>query len=161
MTTNKPKKTTKYHAHTTHGGGHRKKRRGAGSRGGRGNAGSGKRSKVKKQITPKLGKHGFTPRNKKTTIKTINLGQLETRLQNKTIEVKDEVVNLTALKYHKLLSTGNFTQKVKIKVAQFSSQTEAKVQEAGGSLISGKQETTKPKETKKEQPDVTEEEKSE
>ena len=48
MVVQRKKKVGKYRSHTTHGGGHRKKRRGAGSRGGRGNAGSGKRAGHKK-----------------------------------------------------------------------------------------------------------------
>ena len=44
MVVRKAKKVGKYRAKTTHGGGHRKKRTGAGSRGGRGLAGSGKRA---------------------------------------------------------------------------------------------------------------------
>jgi len=152
MTTNKRKKVVKYRAHTTHGGGHRKKRRGAGNRGGRGNAGSGKRGKAKKQSCPRLGKHGFIPRNKKSKINSINLGQLNTLLENKKLEVKDNLVDLSALKYHKLLSAGEFTQKIKIKISQFSKKTAEKVQTAGGEIIST---------TKKEKINSTPKEKSE
>ena len=42
MVVYKRKKVTKYRGSVTHGGGSRKKRRGAGSIGGRGNAGTGK-----------------------------------------------------------------------------------------------------------------------
>src|SRR3989338_1771827 len=61
MVVYKRKKVTKYRGSVTHGGGSRKKRRGAGSRGGRGNAGSGKRAGHKSQFTV-LGSRGFLPR---------------------------------------------------------------------------------------------------
>ena len=44
MSVNKTKKVGKYRGSKTHGGGHMKKRRGAGNRGGRGMAGTGKRA---------------------------------------------------------------------------------------------------------------------
>jgi len=65
MTTHKRKKVVKYRGSHTHGGGAKKKRRGAGNRGGRGLAGSGKRAHHKKQLIFKLfgkdyfGKKGF------------------------------------------------------------------------------------------------------
>ena len=68
MTTNKRKKVVKYRGSHTHGGGAKKKRRGAGHRGGRGMAGSGKRADQKKPTILKLygnsyfGKKGFSPK---------------------------------------------------------------------------------------------------
>ncbi len=71
----KRKKVTKYRGSKTHGGGSMKKRRGAGSRGGRGRAGSGKKGDVKKPSYwheyPYSGKKGFVSRKEKP--KTINL----------------------------------------------------------------------------------------
>ena len=54
MTATKRKKNTRMRAHTTHGWGSMKKRRGAGNRGGRGMAGTGKRAAQKKQTILKL-----------------------------------------------------------------------------------------------------------
>lgn len=149
MTANKRKKVTKYRAHTTHGGGHRKKRRGAGNRGGRGNAGSGKKSKVKKPSSPKLGAHGFVPRGStsKRKIKIINLDQLQDLIQKKKITEKEGVIDLTTLGCQKLLGTGKTNLKLNIKVKQFSKQTEEKIKAAGGSIISGE----KTKEVKSEE----------
>ena len=64
MTTHRRKKVKKYRGSKTHGGGSMKKRRGAGNRGGRGNAGSGKRGDAKKgryvgKIKHYFGKRGF------------------------------------------------------------------------------------------------------
>ncbi len=143
MVVNKRKKFTKYRAHTTHGGGHRKKRRGAGNRGGRGRAGSGKRGKAKKQSYEKLGKHGFTPRGsisrrKTKKNKTLNLNQLQALIQNKKITEKDGLLDLTALGYQKLLGSGKTNLKLKIKVNQFSKQAQEKIKAAGGAIISEK-----------------------
>ncbi|MFW6153497.1 MAG: uL15m family ribosomal protein, partial [Halobacteriota archaeon] len=59
----------------THGGGSSKKRRGAGHRGGRGNAG---RSKHEMHGQPPLGKHGFTrPEAVVDDVATVNVGRLD------------------------------------------------------------------------------------
>ena len=68
MVINKSKKKLKYRGSKTHGCGSMKKRRGAGHRGGRGAAGSGKRGDAKKPSIwggTYFGKHGFHSRFKK------------------------------------------------------------------------------------------------
>ena len=87
MVVHKKKKVTKYRAHTTHGGGHRKKRRGAGSRGGRGNAGSGKRAGQKKAgIKDRtLGNKGFSSKSTKNE-RIINVGYFTLEKVNKLLE---------------------------------------------------------------------------
>jgi large subunit ribosomal protein L15 len=61
--TNKRSKQSRNRGSHTHGGGSMKKRRGAGSRGGKGKAGSGKRGDAKKPMYWKdknyFGKKGF------------------------------------------------------------------------------------------------------
>jgi large subunit ribosomal protein L15 len=153
MTTNKRRKVTKYRAHTTHGGGHRKKRRGAGNRGGRGRAGSGKRGKARKPSFSKLGKHGFTPRGsisrrKSKENKTINLDKLQVLVQNKKITEKEGVIDLTSMGFQKLLGTGKINLKIQVKVAQCSKRAEEKLKAAGGSIISEKKTKTEVKEVK-------------
>ncbi len=128
MTINKRKKVVKYRGTTYHGAGHRKKRRGAGSRGGRGRAGSGKRGKAKKQSWEPLGKKGFSGRNSK--LKTINVSALSNLAAGK------EEIDLTALKYDKLLGTGNIKTKLNVKVNKFSKKAEEKIKAAGGSIVS-------------------------
>jgi len=152
MTTNKCKKVTKYRAHTTHGGGHRKKRRGAGNRGGRGNAGSGKRGKAKKPSSEKLGKRGFVPRRTTKKIKVVNVASLNKLIVNKKIEKKDDsyFIDLTSFGYQKLLGTGKTNLKLQIKVNQFSKQAEEKIKTAGGTI-------TPPKTVQKEEPKKSEE----
>ena len=87
MVVHKRKKVTKYRSHTTHGGGHRKKRRGAGSRGGRGNAGTGKRAGQKKagMKDRKLGKKGFSSKLT-SNVKAINVGHFTLEKVNKLLE---------------------------------------------------------------------------
>ncbi len=129
MVVNKRKKVTKYRAHTTHGGGHRKKRRGAGSRGGRGRAGTGKRASQKKAgMAPQLGKAGFSSPHKK--IKKINVGDLA------KLAVENGELNLRKLGYGKLLGSGKINLKLTINVDSYSSRAEEKIKAAGGEIIS-------------------------
>ena len=87
MVVNKRKKVTRYRAHTTHGGGHRKKRRGAGNRGGKGNAGTGKRGKAKKPSYEPLGKKGFLPPGQQKDYKpVINLSSISNLIEKKQIK---------------------------------------------------------------------------
>ena len=142
MTINKRKKVTKYRGHVTHGGGHRKKRRGAGSRGGRGNAGTGKRASHKKAgISRKLGGYGFTSK-KISPGRAINVGYFTAvkveKLVNAGKAVKEGeiyVINLKKLRYGKLLSTGNTKLKLKIIVASCSAGAEEKIKAAGGEVV--------------------------
>ena len=141
MVVHKRKKVTKYRAHTTHGGGHRKKRRGAGNRGGRGRAGSGKKGKAKKPSFGKLGGYGFLPKGTRKKIKIINISDLDKLIQKKKM-VTSQPVDLSSLGYQKLLSAGKTNLKLKIKVNQFSRQAEEKVKAAGGSIVSEKKNKT-------------------
>src|SRR3989344_760533 len=78
MTVNKRKKSSRFRAHTTHGKGSMKKRRGAGNRGGRGRAGSGKRADQKKPSYWKedTGKYGFHSIHHKH-LEVVNIRDLE------------------------------------------------------------------------------------
>nr|AJS12303.1 50S ribosomal protein L15P [uncultured archaeon] len=125
----------------THGGGARKKRRGAGSRGGRGNAGTGKRAGHHK-FWGSLGSRGFIPRRSSGKTDVINVGDLTAeRLTHwvsegkATKEGNTYIVDLTSLGYGKLLSTGNFAVKAKITIAQCSPAAAEKVKAAGGEVV--------------------------
>src|SRR3989338_4961919 len=77
MVVHRRKKVTKYRGSVTHGGGSRKKRRGAGSRGGRGNAGTGKRAGQKKAgMRYHLGRHGFVRHPLAEQYEVLNVGDL-------------------------------------------------------------------------------------
>lgn len=141
MVTNKRKKVQKYRGHTTHGGGHRKKRRGFGSRGGKGNAGTGKRAGHHKQGVT-LGRSGFIPRRTKADTKAVNLGYFTFKKLEKLANVgkiKKEgnvyTIDLNTIGFTKLLSTGNLGGKVNFENCQFSVKTEEKVKALGGGIV--------------------------
>ena len=142
MTINKDKKKVKYRGSKTHGCGSMKKRRGAGNRGGRGAAGSGKRGDAKKPTIwggKYFGKFGFHGRSPK--VKTINLKEIETKIPiwlKKGLIKEDKGVfkiDLTELGYDKLLSVGTLTKKMSIKISNFSANAVEKVKQAGGEVI--------------------------
>jgi len=146
MTTYKIRKNRKMRGSKTHGWGAMKKHRGAGSRGGRGMAGTGKRGDAKKpsiwKDTKYFGKHGFT-RPKKVTIKinAINLKTIEQNIESwlskKLIEKKNDsyVIDLKKLGFNKLLSTGKITKKFDIKCEYASKKAIDKIKKSGGNIV--------------------------
>lgn len=139
MTTSRRRKSTRQRGCKTHGYGSKKKHRGAGNRGGRGMAGSGKRADHKKQLiikkygTEYFGKHGFTSRRKK--LKPINISSLENIPLSKEEEGKF-TLDLNKIGYNKLLSAGKPTKKYKILVKYFSKKAKEKIEKAGGEIVS-------------------------
>ena len=132
------KKVNKYRGSQTHGSGAKKKRRGAGNRGGRGMAGSGKRADQKKPTILKLygssyfGKHGFKrPQKVKKKIKAINLNDLEKLIIKNNLK---ENINLKELGYDKLLSTGNLSKKYNINCSSCSKKAKEKIEKLGGTV---------------------------
>ena len=152
MVVRKAKKVTKYRAKTTHGGGHRKKRRGAGSRGGRGRAGTGKRAGHKKAgITVTLGRKGFRPRRMNVKSKTVNVGYFTTDRLNKLVALGQATqegdvysVDLGKLGYTKLLGTGTTPLKLKLSINSFTPKAQEKITAAGGAIgtVDKKEETS-------------------
>ncbi len=143
MVVNKRKKVTKYRGHVTHGGGHRKKRRGAGSRGGRGNAGSGKRAgqKVAGLKGFKLGNKGFSSKvsNQDTPINVsfFTIARVNKLVLSGKIVKEGELfsIDLGKLGYNKLLGTGKTSLKLKIAVEKFSPSAEEKIKSVGGEIV--------------------------
>jgi len=139
----KKKKVIKYRGSKTHGCGSMKKRRGAGNRGGRGNAGTGKRGDCKKPViwknTKYFGVHGF--KNSKNTHESVNLCYLEnsadTLFSKGMIKKEGEyyIVDLDSLGYSKLLSKGVITKKFKIKCDSATAKAMEKVKNLGGTVI--------------------------
>ena len=130
MTVKKGKKSNKLRGSRYHGYG-TKKHRGAGNRGGRGMAGSGKRADHKKQTIFKLfgtsyfGKHGFKrPTRKIKVVNAINIMDLP----------KQTTLNLTELGFNKLLGKGTPTMKHEIIVAAYSKKAKEKIEKAGGKI---------------------------
>ncbi len=144
MVSNKRSKNTRLRGSHTHGYGGKKKHRGAGSRGGRGMAGTGKRADTNKPSisanTKYFGVHGFTPVNRKL-VQTINLNTLQSRIEGlvaqKVAEKKGDtyVVDLTKTAYGKLLGSGSITIPVTVTVNTASARAIEKVQAAKGSVV--------------------------
>ena len=149
MTTHRRKKVVRQRGYKTHGWGSMKKHRGAGNRGGRGMAGTGKRAGHKVQQMWKkygeryLGRKGFKIQYKKNIEKGINLNIIERKLSSlieKGFAKKegDKVfVDLDRLGYNKLLGTGDVNTKMQVKVKSFSKRAKEKLEKAGGELVSG------------------------
>jgi len=131
MVVNRRKKFSRQRASFTHGWGSKKKHRGAGNRGGRGMAGTGKRGDAMKPLhwkDPKyFGKHGFKKKGVMEKIKFINLdaiGKFE----------KEGVVDLSKLDYNKLLGKG-VGGKFKVIVKYASKNAVEKMKKVGGSVL--------------------------
>ncbi|MDA1196535.1 MAG: uL15 family ribosomal protein [Nanoarchaeota archaeon] len=131
MVVRKRTKFSRQRASFTHGWGSKKKHRGAGSRGGKGMAGTGKRADQRKPSIWKdkkyFGKYGFTSLSKK--IKTINVKELLSLIGSDS-----EEINLRERGYGKLIGKGNITKKVMVSVNQASAVAIKKVEAAGGKV---------------------------
>jgi len=129
MTTRFRKKVRKYRGLTYHGGGAKKKRRGKGSRGGRGFAGMHKHkfSLVTTKMPEWYGKKGFYSHIKKD--RTINI--------NEAVKLAEgNEINLAKLGYSKLLSKGRPDKAYTIKVGSYSSKAKEKIESSGGKIVS-------------------------
>jgi large subunit ribosomal protein L15 len=115
----------------THGRG-KKGGRGAGLRGGRGNAGLLKHRYMYmvKNMPDHFGRHGFKrPPSIVKKNKTINVGQLEETFPGK----KD--IDLEKEGFDKLLGSGSLNTKIKIKVNSASEIAIGKIKDKGGEVI--------------------------
>lgn len=130
----KRKKVIKMRGSKTHGYGSKKKHRGAGSRGGRGYAGSKKHKKtwIKKYEPGHIGKRGFKSlrqRGLKKAIRAVNVGDLE-----KLAEGKKEI-DLSKQGYDKVIGSGQLKKALTVKAAQFSKKAEEKIKKAKGKIV--------------------------
>ncbi len=140
----KRKKNSRLRGSTTHGWGSMKKHRGAGNRGGRGNAGSGKRGDAKKPSywanSKYFGKHGFKNKNA-ASFSATSIHYLETKLHSLVAsgKIKESngtyVVDLEGLGFSKLLSQGKATKKFRITVSHASEKAVEKIRSAGGEVL--------------------------
>ena len=168
MTDSKRKKNSRQRGTHTHGWGSKKKHRGAGNRGGRGMAGTGKRGDAKKPSIWKkkyLGKFGFKKKNIKIKIKHITIKTVEQLIdkwvQLKLAEEKNGVISVDLQKvgYNKLLSNGKVSKKLKISVPYASAKAIEKIKSAGGEIVGIAEKTEAKQEVKEAQAPVKEEEK--
>ena len=145
------KKSRKKRRTRTHGWGAGKKHRGAGNRGGRGRAGMGKRGQQKKTLPLAQGKKpvGQIANNNKgmpvvlervKKINVLNLVDLQNNMEKWTAEGKAEKtktgysVDLEKIGYTKLLSKGEVTFKLNIKINSASAKAKEKLEAAGGKI---------------------------
>ncbi|MBN2102075.1 MAG: uL15 family ribosomal protein [Candidatus Aenigmarchaeota archaeon] len=126
------KRVNRFRGSRTHGCGSHKKRRGAGSRGGRGMTGAKAHRFVKflKEKPGHIGKYGFTS-HVSQNLKTINLCELE-RLADR-LGIKE--VKLKEMGYDKLLGKGKLSRPFTVHVDFISSKAREKVETAGGKAI--------------------------
>ena len=136
----KRKKKVKLRGMRTHGGGSVKKRRGSGSKGGKGLAGSGKEKKTKWDFVrinfpDHIGKQGFKrPKKVQEEKSFVNVGYIDENIE-KLIEsgvAKKEkgliVVDASKLGAQKVLGSGKVTKKFKIVAKEFSSNAKKKIE---------------------------------
>lgn len=136
-------KTSKFRGSRTHGRG-KKAGRGAGLRGGRGNAGLHKHKwiSVVKYCPDYFGHHGFKrPQSVVCDKVTMNLSEVEQALPSM---VKDGFaaqkegkwsVDLTKMGVDKLLGSGRISTAISVKVAEASATALEKLKSAGGTLV--------------------------
>ena len=125
------RKTKKFRGSMTHGKG-KKGGRGAGLRGGRGNAGLLKHryTYMIKNMPDHFGRHGFKrPQGVIKKDKTINVGELEDKFPGKND------INLEKEGFDKLLGGGKLNSKLKIKVDSASEKAIEKIKEKGGEVV--------------------------
>ncbi|HLC58883.1 MAG TPA: uL15m family ribosomal protein [Candidatus Nanoarchaeia archaeon] len=148
MTVKRRSKFSRYRGSHTHGCGSKKKRRGAGNKGGKGMAGSGKRADQKKPTILKLygneyfGRKGFhRPQKMLVKVKVINLDDLQNKLNfyiSKKLISKEAdiyVVDLGKIGYQKLLGGGKLDVKLKVTADHISESAAKKIQEKGGVIV--------------------------
>lgn len=142
MTVNRRKKDVKFRGSHTHGWGSKKKHRGSGNRGGKGNAGTGKRADQNKPSIwheQYFGKHGFTHRgavhHKPVNVEYLN-ENIEKLVKSNVAKQQDGafVVNIAELGFDKLLGKGRVTKKLLITANFASSRAVEAVKEAGGEV---------------------------
>lgn len=122
-------RTNKFRGSRYHGRG-KKSGRGAGKRGGRGNAGINKhRLLTRLKYMPRhWGMHGF---NRHPSLRKVNIS---INLQELQDMVEGDNVNLGELGYDKLLGKGKMNRAMNIIVAKASARAVSKVEAAGGTV---------------------------
>ncbi|HUS56607.1 MAG TPA: uL15 family ribosomal protein [Thermoplasmata archaeon] len=136
-------RTRKFMGGRTHGRG-KKAGRGAGLRGGRGNAGMHKHKWIGtvKYHPDHFGRHGFKrPQSVVSDKITMNISSLEEALpelakEGFAVERSGKwTVDLTKMGVDKLLGSGTITTPVAVRVASVSTKAKEKLEEAGGKLL--------------------------
>ncbi|MGC9514885.1 uL15m family ribosomal protein [Methanocrinis sp.] len=119
-------KLKKFRGSRTCGGGTHKNRRGAGSRGGRGNAGGCKHHFVRDMMRGRtMGKNGFKrPNTEKLDV--VNVDELD------SMAFENGRIDLGRVK---VLGRGRLSRAVTVSAAGFSAAAREKIEEAGGEVV--------------------------
>lgn len=122
-------RTNKFRGSRYHGRG-KKAGRGAGKRGGRGNAGLNKHKVMTrlKYMPGHWGMHGF---NRHPSLRTVN-SSINVKVVSEIAQ--GEKIDLTEMGYDKLLGSGQISKPLHIIVKEASSKAIEKVEAAGGSV---------------------------
>jgi large subunit ribosomal protein L15 len=157
MTVNTRKKSSRHRGSRRCSWGTKKRHRGAGNRGGRGMAGTGKKADDKKPSIWKnakyFGKLGFVNHQKEKIVYQ-NIGYIESRLEEfvakKLISKEGDtyVIDSKKMKFNKLLGKGTVMKKFKINVPYASKNAIAIVEKAGGKVNCKEVKVNKVKEEK-------------
>ena len=127
-------KANKHRGRNRYHGREKKAGRGAGKRGGRGNAGMNKHRVMTriKYMPNHWGMHGF---NRHPTLRTVyvtaNVGQLEEMAKG------EKSINLTAMGIDKILGSGQMRSAITVIVEEASARAIEKIEAAGGSVEQG------------------------
>lgn len=120
----------------TCGKGSHKKHRGAGSRGGKGFAGTHKHKMtwVIKHSPRHFGRYGFKlPSEVKTEVKIINVGALDDLASSHGVKKGKKItLDLASLGYDKVLGKGKVTKALVVKAYSFTEKALQKIESAGG-----------------------------
>jgi large subunit ribosomal protein L15 len=119
----------------THGWGQMGQHRHSGSRGGTGMAGMHKHkwSYTVKYAPDHFGHNRFAPPKRQLTRRWLNVGDLSSLTKNGKEE--NEIVDLGAMGYDKLLGQGSISMPVSVKIPRASASAVEKVKSAGGSVL--------------------------
>jgi len=133
-------KTKKFRGSRTCGGGTHKNRRGGGSRGGRGNAGTCKHHFVRSmQRGLSFGKQGFKrPQSVTSDLIIVNIGEIDEAIEQLVVDGFAEKkgnayhIDLGNIGIEKVLGSGKVTKPLFITASEFSSLAKQKIEEAKG-----------------------------
>ncbi len=141
MVVRRRRKKNKLRGHRTHGAGGTKNRRGAGTRGGVGRAGSHKHKFSKYYLTFGI-KRKLKAKKKGKAINLIDISRkLDAWVESGKAAGENGVIVLDGKKlgFAKILSVGNVKEKIKIVNAKVSAKAAEKIAEAGGEAGSAKE----------------------
>jgi len=145
-------KTKKFRGSRTCGGGTHKNRRGGGSRGGRGNAGTCKHHSVRAmQRGISFGKHGFKrPLSITADNVIVNIGEIDESIEQLVTDGFAEKkgnafhIDLANIGIDKVLGNGKVTKPLFITADEFSAVAKHKIEEAKGQAITSIEKTETP-----------------